>query len=253
VLRRDTAGLDRTGLERVVNRFSEVAFVSVLVIAVSGVVQAWRQLDGLDALTGTAYGRLLIAKVALVAAMVAAAGVSRAWLRGWFLAATDRAAKAAGTAPSANGHRSDLYLLRQSVGLEALIAIVVLAVTAALVQAAPEEASASAGGGPFATEVHGSNVALDASVDPTAVGPIDIDLQVAFHDGTPLEPEEITAELELPEGDLGPLDVALEPVGTGHYQSTDADIPFPGEWELEVTVRTSDIDQDRLTVPFSVG
>ena len=257
VLRRDTAGLDRTGLERIVGRFSEVAFVSVLAIVVSGVVQAWRQLDGLDALTGTAYGRLLIAKVALVAAMVAAAGVSRAWLRGWFLATTDRAAKAAGTAPSPNGHRSDLYLLRQSVGLEAFIAIVVLAVTAALVQAAPEDASAAAaggsGGGPFEAEVHGSNVALDATIDPTAVGPVEIDLQVGFHDGTPLDPEEITAELSLPERHLGPLDVPLEPVATGQYRSTDADIPFPGEWELEVTVRTSDIDQDRLTLPFTVG
>lgn len=253
VLRRDTAGLDRPGLERLVNRFSEVAFVSVLVIVVSGVVQAWRQLDGLDALTGTSYGRLLIAKVALVAAMVAAAGVSRAWLRGWFLAATDRAAEAAGRAPSADGHRSDLYLLRQSVGVESFVAIVVLGVTAALVQAAPEEASATGGGGPVATEVHGANVALDATVDPTAVGPIVIDLQVASHDGTPLAPEEITAELSLPERDLGPLDVELEPVGTGSYRSTGADIPFPGDWELEVTVRTTDIDQDRLTVPFTVG
>jgi copper transport protein len=253
VLRRDTAGLDPGGLERVVSRFSEVAFVAVLVIVASGVVQAWRQLDGFDALTGTSYGRLLIAKVALVAAMVGAAGVSRAWLRGWFLAATDRAAKAAGTAPGPGGHRSDLYLLRQSVGLEAFVAIVVLGVTAALVQAAPEEASATGGGGPVETEVHGANVALDATVDPTAVGPVDIDLQVASHDGTPLEPEEITAELTLPERDLGPIDVELEPVGTGSYRSTGADIPFPGDWELEVTVRTTDIDQDRLTVPFSVG
>jgi copper transport protein len=256
VLRRNTAGLDRSRLEGVVSRFSEIAFIAVLAIVASGVVQAWRQLDGWDALTGTAYGRLLLVKVGLVAAMVAAAGVSRAWLRGWFLAATDRAAKSGGTpgdASGANGQRSDLYLLRQSVGIEALIAIVVLSVTAALVQAAPEEASGSEDSGPFETEVHGSNVALDAAVAPTAVGPVDIDLQVAFHDGTPLEPEEITAELELPERDLGPLDVELEPLETGHYRSTGAELPFPGEWELEVTVRTSDIDQDRLSVPFTAG
>jgi hypothetical protein len=30
-------------------------------------------------------------------------------------------------------------------------------------------------------------------------------------------------------------------------------IPFPGDWELEVVVRTSDIDQDvlRVTVPVA--
>src|SRR5690606_31735343 len=67
VLRRDTAGLDHTGLERVVARFSSVAFVAVVAIAASGVVQAWRQLETWDALTGTSYGRLLLVKVGLVA------------------------------------------------------------------------------------------------------------------------------------------------------------------------------------------
>ncbi len=251
VLRRGTAGLDRVGLDRVVARFSDLAFIAVLVIVASGLVQAWRQLDGLDALTGTAYGRLLLAKVALVATMVAMAGFSRAWVRGWFLAATDRAAKANSDAKAGpDTPRSDLYVLRQSVGVEAAIAVVVLAVTAALVQAAPEEASASAG--PFETEVHGSNVAVDMSVNPTAVGPTDIDLRVAYHDGTPLEPEEITASLLLPERDLGPLDLTLTELDTGHFRSDGAEIPFPGEWELQVVVRTSDIDQDRLSVPFSV-
>ncbi|MCX6541446.1 MAG: copper resistance protein CopC, partial [Actinobacteria bacterium] len=54
-------------------RFSKVAFVSVVVVALSGVVQALRQLGSFNALTNTSYGTLLIWKIIAVAALVAIA------------------------------------------------------------------------------------------------------------------------------------------------------------------------------------
>ncbi|MFF9046160.1 copper resistance protein CopC [Streptomyces parvulus] len=60
-------------------RFSRVALASVTVLAVTGVYQSWRGLGSWQALTGTTYGRLLLAKVALVALTLAAAAVSRRW------------------------------------------------------------------------------------------------------------------------------------------------------------------------------
>ena len=65
----------------VVDRFSQVAFGAVVAIVVSGVVQGWRQVGGDDALTETTYGRLLVVKVLLVAAMLVAAAFSRSWVR----------------------------------------------------------------------------------------------------------------------------------------------------------------------------
>ncbi|MFD8792841.1 copper resistance CopC/CopD family protein, partial [Streptomyces vinaceus] len=68
------------GIEReAVQRFSRVAFVSVLVLAVTGVYQSWRQLGSWSALTGTSYGQLLLVKVGLVAVLVGIAYVSRSW------------------------------------------------------------------------------------------------------------------------------------------------------------------------------
>lgn len=67
-------------LEReAVRRFSRVAFISVLVLAATGVYQAWRQLGSWSALTGTSYGQLLIIKVALVAVLIGVACLSRKW------------------------------------------------------------------------------------------------------------------------------------------------------------------------------
>src|SRR5262249_23946531 len=57
----------------VVARFSPIAFWSVAVIVASGLVQAWRQVGSIDALTSTTYGRLLLAKSAAVVALVALA------------------------------------------------------------------------------------------------------------------------------------------------------------------------------------
>ncbi|MGY1499120.1 copper resistance protein CopC [Streptomyces sp. QTS52] len=62
-----------------VARFSRLAFASVAVLTLTGVYQAWRGLGSWDAITGTSYGRILIAKVCAVALLLVAAGFSRRW------------------------------------------------------------------------------------------------------------------------------------------------------------------------------
>ncbi|MFH8657805.1 copper resistance CopC/CopD family protein [Streptomyces afghaniensis] len=66
-------------LAEVVPRFSRIAFISVTVLAVTGLYQSWRGLGSLSALTGTSYGRLLLAKLVAVTALLLAAGYSRRW------------------------------------------------------------------------------------------------------------------------------------------------------------------------------
>ncbi|MFF8937810.1 copper resistance CopC/CopD family protein [Streptomyces paradoxus] len=66
-------------LVEVVPRFSRIAFASVTVLAVTGLYQSWRGLGSLPALTGTSYGRLLLAKLAAVAVLLLVAGYSRRW------------------------------------------------------------------------------------------------------------------------------------------------------------------------------
>ena len=41
--------------------------------------------------------------------------------------------------------------------------------------------------------------------------------------------------------------------GSGHYSADGAEIPLAGDWDMELVVRTSDIDQTRLdtVVPVS--
>ncbi|OON79303.1 hypothetical protein B1H18_14670 [Streptomyces tsukubensis] len=62
-----------------VRRFSRTAFTSVIVLAATGLYQAWRQVGSWSALGSTTYGRLLLIKVGLVAVLVCTAAFSRRW------------------------------------------------------------------------------------------------------------------------------------------------------------------------------
>ncbi|MDT0378884.1 FixH family protein [Streptomyces sp. DSM 42041] len=80
-------------------RFSRIAPAGVLVLALTGTYQSWRQVGSWSALTGTDYGRLLLLKLALIVLLLVAAYGSRRWVTR--LTAPDRT-----TAPAAGSHRA---------------------------------------------------------------------------------------------------------------------------------------------------
>ncbi|WP_010467905.1 copper resistance CopC/CopD family protein [Streptomyces somaliensis] len=64
-----------------VHRYSRLAFGCVVVLAATGLYQSWRQVGTWTALTGTAYGRLLLVKVGLVVVLLGLGLASRRWTR----------------------------------------------------------------------------------------------------------------------------------------------------------------------------
>jgi copper transport protein len=252
------AGVGDSRAEAIATRFSDVAFGAVMVIVASGVVQAWRQLGSWDALVDTSYGRLLLVKVGFFVLMVAAAAASRSWVR---QRARARMASLAlspgpGAVRASPSGRAPLSVLRRSVAAEIGLAVAVLAVTAALVNAVPGATAVddapAATGGLFNTTIHGSLTAIQVTVDPADVGPTEVEINISAHDGSPIDPEEVTSSLTLPDRDIGPLDLTLQRIGPGQYVAQGAQIPYSGTWDLEVVARTTDIDQDRVTAEVPV-
>jgi copper transport protein len=137
------------GLLQAVPRFSAVAFTAMGIIVVTGMVQGWRELGSLQALGQTAYGRLLVTKVAVFLLLIAVAGRSRVLVRHRLMARASVAAAAPhrdpGDAtrpgPSNDADNGSLWLLRRLVLAEVAIALVVLAVTALLGIATPPTAA----------------------------------------------------------------------------------------------------------------
>ncbi len=62
---------------RAAQRFSSLGLACVAALVASGLVNAWHQVGDVPALVGTGYGRLLLAKLALFAALLALAIVNR--------------------------------------------------------------------------------------------------------------------------------------------------------------------------------
>ena len=62
---------------RAARRFSTLGLASVTALIASGLVNAWYQVGAVPALIGTLYGRLLLVKLALFAAMIVVAVVNR--------------------------------------------------------------------------------------------------------------------------------------------------------------------------------
>ncbi|MER6101268.1 copper resistance protein CopC [Streptomyces sp. NPDC001832] len=79
-----------------VQRFSRIAFGSVLVLTATGIYQSWRQVGTWSALTGTKYGQLLLVKVGLVAVLVGIAWISRRWTARLVTSAADTEGEEAG-------------------------------------------------------------------------------------------------------------------------------------------------------------
>ncbi|MGC5034508.1 copper resistance protein CopC [Streptomyces sp. DT190] len=328
-----------------VHRFSRLAFGSVLVLIVTGTYQSWRQLGSWSAFTDTAYGRLLLAKIALVLVLVGVAWISRRWtgrlaqtvpasaqrekVRAGGGTAGDPDAEAGAPAPDtaraaeepAGGSSAEeasagdatagepaagpadteraaqlarqraardaarqkrlrdadpnRFGLRRSMLAEAGIAVVLLAVTTVLTQTEPgrteqeaaaatsassSAASAEAGTSgaltlnmPFDTGGQDGKGVVTIDLDPARVGDNEMHVFVERPDGKPFDIPEVKVEFTLKAKDLGPLPVVPDHLATGHWSANGVQIPMAGDWQVDVTVRTSDIDEVTVTKNAQIG
>jgi copper transport protein len=141
-------GADPAEAAPVVLSVSNLAFWGVVLVVASGVVQSARQLGGIGALTDTTFGRILLAKVLLAAALVVLGALSRRIVHGHLVFPEIRrrssGQRAVGSLPAASfGSAAVLRGLRVSVAAELLVAAAVVGTTAGLVTAIPPQVAAA--------------------------------------------------------------------------------------------------------------
>ncbi|MFC9950105.1 copper resistance CopC/CopD family protein [Streptomyces prasinus] len=363
-----------------VQRFSRLAFGSVIALVVTGIYQSWRQLGSWSAFTDTRYGQLLLFKIGLVAVMVGIAYASRRWTArlaepgtpgttprekreetaatvpatgggagqegtgatgtGETAAGTEKTATATAPTPvstasadtdtdtdterekpaavtgSAEVRAEDSgagakaggdsaraaqlarqraavatarqkrlrdadpnrFGLRRSVLAEAGVAVVLLAITTVLTQtepgrteqeaeraasassvpSAPSSSSAQGTGAvtlnmPFDTGGKDGKGVVTIDLDPARVGGNSLHVYVERTDGKAFDVPELKVALTLSAKSIGPLPVVPDRVSTGHLSASGVQIPMAGDWTVEVTVRTSDIDQVTVSKNAQIG
>ena len=140
--------------------------------------------------------------------------------------------------------------LRRSVGAELALGLVVLGVTALLVNAAPAKQAAEQ---PFSDTFEVLGLQVNAIVDPARVGSGNqFHFYVLGRLGQPVAVPELDATISLPAQRIGPVVLPVMVSGPGHYRADDVDIPLAGTWTLKMTVRTTAIDEQSVSATFPV-
>ena len=238
---------------RAVPRFSNMAVVAVAALLVAGVINGYLQVRTWSALWETEYGLLLLAKIALVVPLLALGAYNNRY-------AVPRLK--AGLASVLERRR-----FLQAAGVELLIMVAVVAVTAVLVNAEParteammgemamEEGAMEAGAGdhePFESEVDLGGTMAHVVVEPAMPGENSVHL--TFEQADAEELTEVSVSASLPSEEIGPLEFPAEPVQgqPGEYVAEDASLSLPGEWELRIEALVGEFDllTETITVPI---
>jgi copper transport protein len=264
-----TAVLGRGDLDElrvVVPRFSRISMGCVVALMVTGAFQTWRLVGGLDALRDDEYGRILVVKVVVFAAMLVVATFSREIVARLFGA--PRTEPGASGVPVVRGAAVDLdgradpdggvppggaaedgtaagevRRLRRSVWGEVGLGAAVLVVTALLVNAPPPANAVARPDGATGVTIEDRQVTLDVSAVPGVAGLNDLHVNTYSPAGTPLDVDAVEMTIELPDRAIAPLVVPLRELGPGHYFSPGLDIPLAGDWLVRATIRLGPVDR----------
>ncbi|MFD4337068.1 copper resistance CopC/CopD family protein [Streptomyces anulatus] len=160
--------------------------------------------------------------------------------------------------------------LRRSVLAEAAVAVVLLAVTTMLTSTEPGRTEEEAAGGataatapasdgpvnlsmPFDTGGQNGKGTVRIDIDPGRTGSNDLHVWIDGSDGEPMDVPELKLALTLESKDIGPLPVVPDRLAEGHWTASGVQIPMAGDWKIDVTVRTSDIDQVTIDKNAKIG
>ncbi len=210
---------------RVADRFSSLAVVAVPVIVATGVAQTLELAGGLDDLTETDWGRVLLVKVVLVLVLVVLGAASRALLR-----------------------RHGPSALRRSVVAEAAVGIFVIGLASGLVSLPPEPVPASS---VFQVSLTEAGLIADVTVTPGQAGPNELHV-VLVPPGGNLQPVVgMTVRMNLESRGITNFAVPMDESGPNHYIGA-MNLPFSGEWQLDLVVEVEKASTVllRTTVPI---
>jgi copper transport protein len=223
-----------------VRRFSRIAVGAIVLLVVAGVTIAFLQVGSFAGLFSTTYGGLLLAKLALVAGLLALATLNK-------LRLTPSLAR---DAPRASG------ALHKTISAEFAFAFAILIVTAALgttppprvvlgVQPPPADAHAAHEHHARALSVEMANVGRRATVTFSSAesGPNSLVIDIIDQRGETLEAQEVTVTAANPSAGVEPIRRPAELVKKGRWQVTHLVLVPAGPWSIRVDVLVSDFEK----------
>ncbi|HEY8869218.1 MAG TPA: copper resistance protein CopC, partial [Candidatus Limnocylindrales bacterium] len=215
---------------RAARLFSRTATAGIATVAITGVIRAIEEVGSVDALLGTDFGRLIVAKSAVLVVVAALGAINHFQ-----------------NVPAAG---RSLTGLRRAGSVEVLLLASALLLSGALVNIAPPAAAGgnaaraqpgpSPSAGPLLVEGHdfGTSVRIRLAISPGAAGFNTFSATVTDYDsGAPVSAYGITLRFAIPaRADVGGSRLDLAPAGAGAFSATGSNLSLDGAWQVTALV-----------------
>lgn len=213
-------------------RFSRRIPFFLAAILLSGIVLAVVQVERPEALLATGYGKILLAKLGLVAILLGLAAVNRYRLTG----------------RASAGQALAIRQLRRVIAVEIVVVLAVLG-TAALWRFTPPppRALAIAAAQPATLHIHAEKAMADISVTPGRAGPVAIAISLLNGEFGPLPAKELRLSFANPAAGIEPIERQAARREDGSWQVAAMAIPAAGRWTVELEILVSDFELIRLS------
>ncbi len=211
--------------ERLGALFSFVAAMAVPVIIVTGMAQTLKLSGGLGDIATNGWGRLLLAKLALVVVLLALAAVSRRLLR-----------------------REGAGSLGRSLVAEAALGIAIVALAAGMAAQSPQSARPSQ---PFGQTIASGEVIASVTITPGWVGSNEVHILITPPGGSLAPVIAVSARVSLIEEGIPLSPVTLVEEGPNHYSGV---ITFSrsGDWTFELVIDSTESESTLLSTMVQI-
>jgi copper transport protein len=230
----------QSGPDRVIAsllRFSRFIPWVLLLLLVSGIILALLQLSGWSSLWTTDYGRILSAKLILVAVLLAVAAVNRYTLTSGVL----------------KGETDARLWMKRLIVAELALVILVLALATTWRFTPPPRALRLSQAAPVSMHLHGEKAMTDMTLEPQPDHRLRAVIFVQTADFSPLNAQEVAVQFSNPALGIEPLQKDAHRAidggsggSSGNWLIDPFALPAPGRWHVRIDVLISDFENTTL-------
>lgn len=219
-----------TAAAAALGRFSTTIPYVMLALVTAGVVMAIVQVREPGALVETAYGKVLLVKLLLVAGLFLLAAVNR-----WRL-----------TLPASAGDAPATYRLIRSIAAETVIVLLIFTVADSWRFTPPPRTLAAAKARPATEHIHTDRAMALIEVMPGRAGPVDVSINILTGEYEALDAKEVTLIFSKPDSGIEPFRRAAVRGDETNWRIDHTILPLPGTWHVHVEILISDFEKVRL-------
>lgn len=234
-----TYALSDSSAVNLLKRFSRLIPVVLLALVASGGVLIYLQFDTPSSLWLTAYGQVLILKLALLVVLLGLGAYNRYYL----------------TSAVLRGELAPRLVMRRLIYLECVLAFAMLAVVALWRFTPPPRAlSTTSAAAVVTTQIHVSAAVANVSLTPAdGTQPAVLTLQLSNPDLTPLTAQQVEVAFSNEATGIEPIVFSATRTNDGAWQVKEIELPHQAQWHVRIDALVSDFEQIRLETTLELS